>query len=97
MVMKNPIMWDITPFLPLKSNRRFRGTCRIHVRGRRISQASIHREASGKQVHSNLLFGLLLGLKMEETCSSKTSIDFQWTTRRYIPENRTLHVFLYLY
>jgi hypothetical protein len=30
-------------------------------------------------------------LKMEATCSSRTSIDFQRTTRRYIPEDRTLH------
>jgi hypothetical protein len=29
-------------------------------------------------------------LKIEATCSSETSVDFQWTTRRYIPENRTL-------
>jgi hypothetical protein len=30
-------------------------------------------------------------LKMEVTCSSETSVDFQRTTRRYIPEERTLH------
>jgi hypothetical protein len=29
-------------------------------------------------------------LKMEVTCSSETSVDFQLTTRRYIPEFRTL-------
>jgi hypothetical protein len=29
-------------------------------------------------------------LKMKETCSSETSVDFQQTTRRYIPEDRTL-------
>jgi hypothetical protein len=27
---------------------------------------------------------------MEATCSSETSIDFQWTTRRYIQEDKTL-------
>jgi hypothetical protein len=32
-------------------------------------------------------------MKMEATCSSETSVDFQRTTRRYIPEERT---FLYL-
>jgi hypothetical protein len=32
-----------------------------------------------------------LRLKMEATCSSETSNDFQRTTRRYIPEDRTLH------
>jgi hypothetical protein len=30
-------------------------------------------------------------MKMEATCSSETSVDFQPTTRRYIPEDRTLH------
>jgi hypothetical protein len=28
---------------------------------------------------------------MEATSSSETSVDFQRTTRRYIPEDRTLH------
>jgi hypothetical protein len=27
---------------------------------------------------------------MESTCSSETSVDFQRTTWRYIPENRTI-------
>jgi hypothetical protein len=30
-------------------------------------------------------------LKMEATCSSEMSLDFQRTTRCYIPEDRTLH------
>jgi hypothetical protein len=30
-------------------------------------------------------------LKMEAKCSSETSVDFQRTTRRRIPEGRTLH------
>jgi hypothetical protein len=30
-------------------------------------------------------------LKMKATCSSKTSSDFKRTTRRYSPEDRTLH------
>jgi hypothetical protein len=29
-------------------------------------------------------------LKMEATCSSETSVEFKLTTRRYIPEARTL-------
>jgi hypothetical protein len=32
-----------------------------------------------------------LTLKMETTCSSETLVEFQWTTWRYIPEDRTLH------
>jgi hypothetical protein len=30
-------------------------------------------------------------LKMEVTCSSETSDDFQLTARRYIPEDTALH------
>jgi hypothetical protein len=30
-------------------------------------------------------------LKMEATCSSEMSVDFQWATQHYIPEDRTLH------
>jgi hypothetical protein len=33
-----------------------------------------------------------MALKIEETCSSETSVDFQRTTRRYIPEGITLHI-----
>jgi hypothetical protein len=62
-VMKSSIVWDITPCSPLKVNRRFGGTCCLHLHGRRISQAS-----RAKQL--------------------------QRTTRRYIPEYRTLFVFL---
>jgi hypothetical protein len=32
-----------------------------------------------------------LTLKMKAICSSETSVDFQRTTRRYIPEDRTLN------
>jgi hypothetical protein len=35
--------------------------------------------------------GYSLALKMEATCSSETPVDFQRTTRRYIPD-RTLHL-----
>jgi hypothetical protein len=31
-----------------------------------------------------------LTLEMEVTCSSKTSVDFQWTAQCYISEDRTL-------
>jgi hypothetical protein len=29
---------------------------------------------------------------MKATCSSETPVDFKWTTQRYIPENRNLHL-----
>jgi hypothetical protein len=39
---------------------------------------------------------------MEEICSSETSSDFQWATRRYIPDDTTLHnhryeIYRYIY
>jgi hypothetical protein len=78
--MKNPIFWDITPYSPLKVNRRFGGTDYLHSQGRRISQASNQYEAGSKQ-----------SPKMEATCSSETLVDFQRTARRYIPQGRTLY------
>jgi hypothetical protein len=37
-VMKISIFWDTTPSSPLKDNRCFGGTCRLHLQDRRISQ-----------------------------------------------------------
>jgi hypothetical protein len=41
-------------------------------------------------LHAGFLH-VLLTLKMEMTCSSETSVEFLWTTWRYIPEARILH------
>jgi hypothetical protein len=38
-VMKSTVFWDITMCSPLKVNRRFGGTYRLHLQGRRIIQA----------------------------------------------------------
>jgi hypothetical protein len=38
-ISKSSLFWDITQCSPLKVNRRFGGTCRLHFQGRRISQA----------------------------------------------------------
>jgi hypothetical protein len=43
-VMKNTIFWDITSSRPLKVNRRFGGTCRLHLQGR-INRARNQRES----------------------------------------------------
>jgi hypothetical protein len=88
--LKNSMFWDITPCSPLKVNRRFVLTCRLHLHGRRISQTE-------NQLCWLPAFALLscsaysLTLEMEATCSSKTSVEFQRTTRRYTPEDGTLH------
>jgi hypothetical protein len=81
MFIKISIYWDITPCRPLKVNRCFAETCWIHLQGRKTSWTRNLREAGSKQG----------SLKKEATFPSETSIDFQRTTRCYIPEDTTLH------
>jgi hypothetical protein len=45
-VMKGTIFWDVTPFSPLSANRRFGGTYRLHLKGRKISRARNQREST---------------------------------------------------
>jgi hypothetical protein len=45
-VTKSSVFWDIMPYSPLKVNRSFRGTYRLHLQGWRISQS----ETNMKQV-----------------------------------------------
>jgi hypothetical protein len=40
-VVKSSVVWDITPCSALNVNRRFGGTCRLHLQGRRISKQEI--------------------------------------------------------
>jgi hypothetical protein len=48
-----------------------------------------------RSVHTALINGLHCSaystLKIEAICSSKTSVDFQRTTQRYIPKQSNLH------
>jgi hypothetical protein len=66
--LKSTIFWDITPCSLLKVNPCFRGTCRLHLQGRKIKRARNQRESR-----------------------SQAELCFQWITRRYIPEDSTLH------
>jgi hypothetical protein len=45
----NSVIWDISPCSPVKVNRRFEETCRLHLHGRRVSQGRNRHEASRKQ------------------------------------------------
>jgi hypothetical protein len=60
MVMMRSVFWDITPCSPLKVNRRFGGTCRLHLHGLRISQAiNQHKACSACYLlHTGYLLGL---------------------------------------
>jgi hypothetical protein len=42
-------------------------------------------------IHPYFLLGLFFDHEDGGDMSSETSVDFQWTTPRYIPEKRTLH------
>jgi hypothetical protein len=69
------IFLDMTPCTPLEVNKSFGIIWTL--------PAAYFHYASCSAYSSNL--------KMEETCSSETSVDFQRPTRRYIPEDKTLH------
>jgi hypothetical protein len=44
-VMNNTTFWDITPCSPLSVNRRFGGTYRLHLHGRKNKLNKIQRES----------------------------------------------------
>jgi hypothetical protein len=44
-VIKSSIFWKTTLCSSLKVNRRFGGTCHLHIQGRKISQARNQRES----------------------------------------------------
>jgi hypothetical protein len=77
--LTSSVFWNIMLCSALKVSRRFRGIFRLHLHGRRISQARNQRENRW-----------LAHLKVEAICSSETLLDFQRTTRRYIAEDRTV-------
>jgi hypothetical protein len=87
---KSSFFWGISPCRQLKVNWLFGGTCRLHLQGRRISQARNQLESRCFGLVSCLSYSSTL--KMEGTCSSETSVDFQLSTWRYISEDRTLHI-----
>jgi hypothetical protein len=81
------IFWGVTPCSPLKFNRRCKGTC-LRLQGQDLFPTCFH-------AGSCLTYFSIL--KMEATFSSETSVDFQQTKRRYIPEYRNIReVFLSL-
>jgi hypothetical protein len=44
-IKKTTIFWDITPCSPLRVNRRFGGTYRLHILGRKMSSVRNHHES----------------------------------------------------
>jgi hypothetical protein len=93
--MKSSVSWDITPCGPLKVKQCFGGICHLSLQGQRICQARNWHESRWFCLPPifTLVSWLAYSLtqKMEATCSSATSVDLQWTTQSYIPEDRTLY------
>jgi hypothetical protein len=87
-VMKNYGFWDITPCKQLNVNKNFEGICRLHLQGRRKAKQETSMTAGVSNLDSYLAYSSTV--KMEATCSSETSVDFQRTTRRYILEDRNI-------
>jgi hypothetical protein len=84
--LKSSIFCNIIPCSPLKVNRRFGGTRHLHLQSRRMSQARNQHETTAPA--SCWFLAYYSALNIEMTYSSETSVDFHWTTRRYIPEAR---------
>jgi hypothetical protein len=58
------IFWDTTQYSPLKVNRCFGGTCRLHPQGRRINQTRNQRESRCQaELSCWFSFGLFLDLE----------------------------------
>jgi hypothetical protein len=68
-----------------KVTRSFGRTFCLHFQGRRIRQVKNHHEAGSQKSYLPHICWL------EMTRPSETSVDFQWTTQRYIPKERYLH------
>jgi hypothetical protein len=79
--MKSTISWDKRPYGLLKVNRGFGGTYRLHL------QADLCLPPPFTLVSHSAYSSTL---KMEAIYSSDASVNLQWTTRPYVPEDSTL-------
>jgi hypothetical protein len=52
--MNSSLFWDMTPCSPVKVNRRFGRTYRLHLEGRRVSQAR-NQHVAGSQQRATLM------------------------------------------
>jgi hypothetical protein len=78
----------------VKVNQCFKGTCCLYLQGWRVFQARNQHEAGLLLIACFILVSCLAyssALKMEVTCYSKMSVDFQWTTWHCIPITKSFH------
>jgi hypothetical protein len=88
LVMKSSIFWDIKPCSPLKCKRYFGVIYPLYLLGQSISQGRYQYEPISEEIFAGFLLGLFLYRK-KATCSSETSVGFQLTTLRYIPQDKS--------
>jgi hypothetical protein len=82
--MKNAVFWDVAPCRSCV-HRRFGGTYRLHLQGRKIRDLSLQPLA-----HAGSSLADVSTLKVVEIHSSETSVQTR-STRRDIPEDGILH------
>jgi hypothetical protein len=70
--LKNTIFWDITPCSPLKVNRRFGGTYRLNLQGRKISRARNQRESGWQGEHGVISQKIVLFITTSVRTSNPT-------------------------
>jgi hypothetical protein len=88
-VIKTSNFWAIICCSPLKLNRHFRGTCRLHLRGLKMSQWRHRNESDGKQNALMPVSCLPYPLTLKtETCSSGAWTEMQWTMQLHISKDR---------
>jgi hypothetical protein len=95
-VLKSTIFWDITPCRPLKVNRCFGGTYRVHRQGRRISRSRNQRESKWQEKPCVLFLRNVSWLSTDYMAlypsrffSSVAKMLGNWWARRWIEETKT--------
>jgi hypothetical protein len=88
-LLKSSIFWDITPRSPLKVNRRFSGTFRLHVQCSRVSGTSLVCCLLCADVLLDSLWPWRLRRHVPPKCL--VYCHQNQTTRCYIPEDITHH------
>jgi hypothetical protein len=100
LTMKNAVFWDVALCRSSGLNRRFGGTYRLHLHGRKIRERGtrVSRWLQTKQspAHAGSSLADFSTLKMEAIPSSETSVQSTRSTRRHNPEDGILHYFLCL-
>jgi hypothetical protein len=88
--MKNAVLWDVGP-CRYCVNRRFGGTYRLQLQGRKIRERETSVSRWMQSAHGGFSLADFYTLKTEAKHSSKTSA-YTRSTRRHIPEDGILHI-----